>query len=136
MHSNHLTPVRAAWALSLLFLAPGVLGFLPNPLVGATGMFETNAPHNLVHLATAVGFAVVARLGDRWSLNFMRAFAVVYLLVAVLGFVTLGGMDRGLLLGLIHINSLDNYLHAGLALAILGTSVVAKVPYAPVATAS
>ena len=108
-----IRPITLAWGFAAGFLGAAVVGFIPNPLVGPNALFVTNTAHNLVHLLTAVGFATVAAAGDRASTRFMVAFGAVYTLVAAYGFVVLGGASEGFLLGVIHINALDNFLHAG-----------------------
>ena len=113
-------PRSVAWLFAVAFAVTTVVGFVPNPLVGRDALFVTNAAHNLVHLATAIGFVVVALLGDRASVRFMKAFGVVYFLVGVMGFVVLGSAPEGHLFGLVHINQLDNVLHVGLAAVIMG----------------
>lgn len=101
-------------------------GFVPNPLVGKDALLVTNTAHNLVHLATAVGFVAVALLGEEWSIRFMQAFGVVYVLTGVLGFVVLGAQAHGELLHIIHINWLDNFLHVGLGIAIAAAGWVSQ----------
>lgn len=108
-----------AFGFAGAFLLATVLGFIPNPLVGDGALFQTNTAHNMVHLATAAGFLVVGLLGNRASTLFMKSFGVVYLLVGVLGFYLLGGASEGHLLGVVHINTLDNYLHLVLGAVIL-----------------
>ncbi len=117
---------KLAWMFSLAFVIATVLGFVPNPLVGPNGIFLTNIPHNLVHLATAIGFAVSAILGNAASIRFMKNFGVVYLLVAVLGFTQTGWSSEGMLLGVVHINALDNLLHLVLGITILLSGIVAE----------
>ena len=107
-----------AWAFAAAFLGATVMGFIPNPLVGEDALFITNTAHNLVHLATAIGFAIVARMGERASIRFMQVFGIVYMLTGVIGFVLLGSASEGRLLHIIHINWLDNFLHVGLGIAI------------------
>ena len=111
-------PVTMAWAFAAAFVGAAAMGFIPNPLVGQNALFVTNTAHNLVHLATAIGFAIVALLGANASIRFMQAFGVVYMLTGVVGFVMLGASAEGHLLGLVHINWLDNFLHVGLGIAI------------------
>ena len=68
--------VTIAWILAALFLGTAVLGFVPNPLLGQNALFVTNTPHDLVHLASAVGFIIVAVLGEKASVWFMQVFGV------------------------------------------------------------
>ena len=117
--------IKLAWAFSAAFAIATLMGFIPNPLVGQNALFVTNTAHNLVHLATAIGFAVVAIIGNRASTRFMLAFGAVYTLVGFLGFAMLGGATETHLLGIIHINFLDNFLHVGLGVAIAAGGWVA-----------
>jgi hypothetical protein len=65
-----------------------------------------------------VGFTVVALAGPKASVMFMQAFGVIYLLTGVIGFLTTGFGGNGYLLGLVHLNTLDNFLHLGLGVVI------------------
>ena len=65
-----------------------------------------------------VGFTVVALAGPKASVVFMQAFGVTYLLTGVIGFLTTGFGGNGYLLGLVHLNTLDNFLHVGLGVVI------------------
>ena len=121
---NLATTLASAFAAA--FLGAAVMGFVPNPLVGPGALFVTNTAHNLVHLATAIAFVVVALRGETASTRFMQAFGVVYLLTGVLGFVMLGSQAEGHLLHLVHINGLDNYLHLGLGIAIAAAGEVSR----------
>jgi hypothetical protein len=118
--------IKLAWIFSATFLLATVIGFIPNPLVGSNGIFITNTPHNLVHLITAIGFAIVAGMGNIPSVKFMLGFGVVYLLVGMIGFLVTGTGSEGMLLGFIHINALDNFLHLGLGAAILISGLIAR----------
>jgi hypothetical protein len=102
-------------ALGWAFVAVGILGFIPNPLVSSEGFFVVNGLHNLVHLATGAAFIFGAALCRDKEALIVTSIGVVYLGVAGLGFVTSGNM----LLGMIHINEADRWLHLGLAFAIL-----------------
>ncbi|MFQ5435846.1 MAG: DUF4383 domain-containing protein [Anaerolineae bacterium] len=117
--------IKLSQIFAAAFLLAAVIGFIPNPVVGSHGLFLTNAAHNLVHMATAIGFFIVARMGNQPSINFMLGFGVVYLLVGMAGFLVTGKGSTGMLLGLIHINSLDNFLHLGLGTAILAGGLCA-----------
>ena len=102
-------------ALGWTFVAVGILGFIPNPLVYSDGFFVVNGLHNFVHLATGAAFIFGAVLFEGKEASVVTSIGVAYLAVAGLGFVTSGNM----LLGLIHINEADRWLHLGLAFAIL-----------------
>jgi hypothetical protein len=112
------TAISVAWVFAASFYAAASIGFVPNPLLGPDGLFVANTAHNLVHLLTGVGFTAVALAGSKPSVVFMRAFGVIYALTGVLGFLATGSGGHGHLLGLVHINTLDNFLHLGLGAAI------------------
>lgn len=114
-----ITATTIAWAFAASFYASGLAGFVPNPLLGEDGLFAANAAHNLVHLLTGVGFTAVALAGRKPSVAFMLAFGPVYALTGAVGFLTTGHHGDGHLLGLVHINTLDNLLHLGLG-AVIG----------------
>lgn len=118
---------KLAWFFSFAFLFAAIIGFLPNPVVGANGIFITNTAHNLVHLATAIGFAVVAIMGNTASQVFMKSFGAVYLLVGAVGFSVTGLNSEGMLLGFIHINTLDNFLHLALGVTVLVSGFLVDV---------
>ena len=103
--------------LGATFVAVGILGFIPNPLVSPDGIFAVNTMHNLVHVITGAGFLVGAAAGK--SRSTVLGIGVAYVVVAIAGFFTTGDM----LLGMIHINEADRWLHAGLAAAILAGGV-------------
>ena len=116
-----LTPISTAWLFAASFYAAAAIGFLPNPLLGAQGLFVTNTAHNLVHLLTGVGFTIVALIGSKASVVFMQAFGVIYALTGFIGFFATGHGGDAHLLGLVHVNSLDNFLHVGLG-AVIGAA--------------
>lgn len=116
-----LTPISVAWVFAASFYAAAAIGFFPNPLLGPHGLFVTNTAHNLVHLLTGVGFTIVALTGSKASVVFMQAFGVIYALTGVIGFLATGHAGDGHLLGLVHINTLDNFLHMGLG-ALIGAA--------------
>jgi len=113
-----LTAISVAWVFALSFYAAAAVGFVPNPLLGPDGLFVANTAHNLVHLLTAVGFTAVALAGTKPSVAFMRAFGAIYALTGVIGFLATGFGGHGHLLGVVHVNTLDNFLHVGLGVVI------------------
>lgn len=106
--------------LGITFVAVGILGFIPNPLVSPDGLFAVNAMHNIVHVLTGFVFLAGARMGA--SRNTVLGVGVAYVVVTIAGFLTPEG---SMLLGLVHINEADRWLHLGLAIAILGGGFLA-----------
>ena len=97
------------------FATVGLLGFIENPMVSGTGVFQTNWAHNAVHLLTAVLFlAGLAKFPGKEK-QVVLYTGYFYVLVAILGFVWPGDD----LLGFIHINEADRWLYLGLAAAIV-----------------
>ncbi len=111
----NLNARTAAIVIGVVFLAVGVLGFIPNPLVSPTGLFAVNPAHNLVHIVSGLVLLAGAYAGLGSSLA-LKIVGVVYAAVAVLGLIS-GG--NNMLLGLIQVNPNDHWLHVGLALVIL-----------------
>ncbi len=111
---SQFSPRAFAAGFAVAFAVAGLAGFAPNPIVGADGVFVTNTAHNFVHLVTGALFGLFALRGDAAALTFTRAFGPAYLLVGVIGLGVLAGSSEGMLLGFIHINQFDNYLHLGL----------------------
>lgn len=117
-----------ALVLGVVMLLIGILGYVMNPTGGhLLGIFAVNGPHNMIHLATGIAGIAAGFMG--WSRLFCQAFGVIYLLVAVLGFVATDG--SGMLLGMVHNNMADNLLHLviGSAAAFVGF-VADKAPVA------
>ena len=110
------------WVLLIL----GVLGFFPNPIIGgSTGAWlvaDTN--HNLVHLVSGLILLWAGYMARAKSGSVLKVLGVVYLLVAILGFVL--AMDGGSILGLVETNSADHYFHLVLGVLLLWTGVRAS----------
>jgi hypothetical protein len=104
----------AALVLGFVFIIVGVLGYVPNPIVGPSGIFVTNTVHNLIHIASGIVLllGVYSSLGSSLAL---KVIGVVYALVAVLGFLMPGDM----MLGMVAMNGADRWLHVALAIVIL-----------------
>ncbi len=111
----NLNAKTAAIVIGVVFLAVGILGFFPNPLISPTGLFAVNTAHNIVHLASGLVLLAGAYTGLGASLA-LKIVGVVYAIVAVLGLVS-GGST--MLLGVIAMNAADHWLHVALAVVIL-----------------
>ena len=100
-----------------VFVLVGILGFLANPIVGMEGLFQTDTLHDLVHLLFGIILLVVAFTAPARSAAWLKILGIVYLVLAVLGFLTIS--DGGELLGLVLMNTADHWLHVILGVALL-----------------
>src|SRR5437763_7586515 len=82
----------AAILFGIVFLAVGILGFVPGVTTDVNGMpmllgiFHVNTAHNFVHLASGVVFLLCGMAGAGPSRTFFKIFGVVYAVVAIWGF--------------------------------------------------
>jgi hypothetical protein len=92
------------------FLLPGGMGMEshPGPAPDLLGLFPVNLLHNLVHLAFGVWGLLAARSLSA-SRGYHKGAAVIYVVLAILGFVAPTGF------GLVPLGGLDPALHIGLA---------------------
>lgn len=111
-------------AFGSVFVSVGMLGFIPNPIVSAEGIFETNVMHNLVHFLTGAAFLFGSVFFEGKEDLTLKAVTAAYLGVALLGFLTEGNM----LLGMVHINEADRWLHLGLAMAMIVAAIGSSRP--------
>ena len=111
-------------AFGSVFILVGLLGFTPNALVSTSGIFEVNAMHNLVHLLTGTALLFGGLFLEGKEGLTLKVVTAAYFGVAILGFLTSGNT----LLGLVHINEADRWLHLGLAIAMLSAAFVASRP--------
>ncbi|WP_114951830.1 DUF4383 domain-containing protein [Sphingosinicella terrae] len=114
-----------ALAFGIVFLAVGILGFVPGvvqplhdghePVMGnggqLLGLFPVNELHNAVHILFGLWGLVASRsLGG--SINYGRAVAIIYAVLTVAGFIP--GLST--MFGLVPLYGNDIWLHALLAL--------------------
>ena len=99
---------KLAWAFGIVLTAVGILGFVPGVTSASgllLGIFQVDALHNIIHIATGLIALYVAKTGMHQMLYF-KVFGVVYGIVTVAGFV-----QGSTVLGLIGVNMADNVLH-------------------------
>ena len=120
------TPAQIyALLFGAVLLAVGVIGFAVDGSFETGGgvqgdeliLFEVNGWHNLVHIASgALGLALAgSRVGAR---AFALGFGAVYLVVTAWGFV-----DGASVLGLVAVNTSDNFLHLAIGLLGVGAGI-------------
>lgn len=113
---------KAALVWGIIFLIVGLAGFIPGltstdnmGMKVLLGLFMVNGVHNAVHLLTGAA-SVVASKSEKWSRLYFQLFGVVYALVTVLGFIVGSGHY---VLGIIPVNTADNFLHLAITLVTL-----------------
>jgi len=110
------------YVFGAVFLLVGVLGFVPafspehsDGMRHLLGLFMVGGVHNVIHLLSGAAAVLGASKGEKYAQLYFRVFGAVYALVTVVGFI-----QGDTVLGLIHVNAADNFLHLVLAVAILG----------------
>ena len=84
------------------------------------GIFEVSGIHNLIHIAS--GAVLLAASPKRASARLVAiAFGVVYLLVTIIGFI-----QGDNVLGIIPVNTADNFLHVAISLLGIGAGLVSS----------
>lgn len=106
---------KLAWVFGIVFLAVGVLGFVPALTPGGylLGLFMVDPLHNVIHIASGL-LALGAVLMGNYARLYFQVFGVVYAVVAVVGF-----LQGDTVLGLIMTNMADHVLHLVIAVVAL-----------------
>jgi hypothetical protein len=127
--SKFRTPVqKAALAVGAVFLVVGLLGFVPGITsnydqltfaghhsdAALLGIFNVSILHNLVHLAFGVAGIVLARTFNS-ARSYLIGGGVVYLVLFIYGLV----IDHDSSANFVPVNDADNWLHLGLAVAMI-----------------
>lgn len=118
----------------LIFIAVGLLGFVSNPIIGEShdAIFHADTTHNFVHIVSGLLFITFAAAVPGYTKLFLQVFGVVYFLIGILGLLKIGEAGTTKVLGFLHVNGADNFLHIGLGIVIflagtiLGKSTVAR----------
>ena len=108
------------------FIAPGGLVMAMDPTTGMVlGVFPVNLLHNIVHLLFGI-WGLVASRSWSGSKTFFTVGGIIYVILTCVGFLAPTGF------GLVPLGGADIWLHAVLAIAMLGLGLTAKA--APAAT--
>jgi hypothetical protein len=127
------TPVqKAALAVGAVFLVVGLLGFVPgittnydqltfaghHSNAALLGIFNVSILHNLVHLAFGIAGIALARTFNG-ARSYLFGGGVVYLVLFIYGLV----VDHDSSANFVPVNDADNWLHLGLAVAMIALGV-------------
>ena len=110
----------ASLIIGIIFIAVGILGFIANPVIGESidAIFHADPVHNGVHIISGVLFLIFAAGNGSKAGFFLKLFGIIYLLLGIVGMATIGDAEMITLLGFLHVNAADNYLHIGLGILI------------------
>lgn len=122
------TVQRVAQIFGVIFLIIGIAGFFFSMSMDEAmllGMFPVNVAHNIVHLLFGLWGLAAAR-SFAGAKSFAQIAGVIYLVLAVLGFVDPAGF------GLVPIGGNDIWLHAAIGLVLSYVGFTARADQATV----
>lgn len=110
----------AALTIGVIFLAVGLLGFVDNPIIGDSdnAIFHADTLHNWVHIGSGILLTLVALAMPASASAVLIVFGIVYAIIGVIGFISVGSEGMGKVLGILHVNGADNFLHVALGVII------------------
>jgi hypothetical protein len=116
-----MTARTAAILFGIVFIIFGIVGYISNPVVGASDdtLFHSDSLHNIVHIASGVLFLLFGIAAPQNASGFLKVFGIIYFVIGVIGLINIGSAGMTKVLGFLHVNQADNYLHIGLGLIIL-----------------
>ena len=102
------------------FISPGGMAMAMDPTTGMLlGVFPVNLLHNIVHVAFGA-WGLIASRNWSGSKSFFTIGGIVYVVLTCMGFLAPTGF------GLVPLGGADIWLHAVLAIAMLGIGLTAK----------
>jgi len=114
---------KVALVFGVVFTLVGLLGFVPGITTTGEdghqlllGLFMVDTVHNIVHLLSGI-VGLIGAANDRYAKLYLVGFGAVYALVTIIGFFT------SPVLGFLHVNTADNWLHLVLAIGLLGAGL-------------
>jgi hypothetical protein len=132
--ARHRTPVQlAALVVGIVFLAVGVLGFIPgitthydqltfaghHSQAALLGIFNVSILHNIVHLLFGVAGILLARTVSA-ARGYLIGGGIVYLVLFLYGMV----IDHDSSANFVPVNTADNWLHLVLAIGMIALGVL------------
>lgn len=104
-----------AFLFGIAFIFAGICGFIPSlsPNGYLFSIFEVDTMHNIVHLVSGI-IALIAASKASYAKSYFIIFGFIYAIVTILGFA-----HGGDILGIMHVNMADNFLHLVIAIIAL-----------------
>jgi Domain of unknown function (DUF4383) len=126
-----------ALVVGATLVVAGVIGFFYNAEFtddksardAVFGILDVNGWHNVVHIATGVLGLLAFAGGSLWARFYALGLGVVYVAIAVWGFIL--GTDHESLLSIVPINVEDDVLHAAIGVLGLGAFLATPSPAVP-----
>lgn len=118
-----MTLTNLAKVFGAVFLLIGVMGFVPGVTTDEgllLGIFKVSGLHNVIHILSGVAALLAAKSEDH-AKTYFWVFGPVYAVIALVGW-----LQGDTVLGLIDVNTADNWLHTVLAAALLGVALTVK----------
>lgn len=114
---NSLTK-SVTWLLGIILVLVGVAGFfVDGNLLGV----QVSTVFSIFHLVVGLIAIAAAASGESYSRMFLIVAGIVYGIATIVGFV-----NGGDILGLFQVNDAGNYLHAVIAVVMLGVGFGSK----------
>lgn len=128
---EHSSPARLyAGVVGATLVVAGIVGFFysadfgsPGDVDAVFGILDVNGWHNVVHILTGALGLLAFSAGLYAARQYALALGVVYLVVAIWGFVV-GDGDQ--ILGIIPVNTEDNILHVLFGVVGLGAGLASS----------
>jgi len=114
---------KIAWVFGVAFIAAGVAGFIPalTPDGKLLGLLQVNTVENIIHLLGGALGVFAAMSSEMIARRYFQIFGVVYMLVAIVGFV-----QGDTVLGLFPTDMILNTFHLVVSAAMLYVGFIMK----------
>ena len=116
-----------------VLLLVGILGFIPGVSSGYSdsglllGIFAINPLHNVIHIVTGLAALGAGFYGDgAYARMYALVFGLLYALVTIVGFGGILFTAPGNFLGIVPINTADNFFHLAIAVTLLGAYFLSR----------
>lgn len=109
-----------------ILILVGLMGLIDTPLVGESGFFMTNAPHDWAHILIGAVLLWAGQMNERSAYASLMGAGALYALLALAGYATAGSEGHALLFGLVHIDGNDNWLHVLLAVTLIVSALATR----------